>query len=111
MDLIPVASISFSEPLQIIRAIFGGILVFFIPGFAWTLVFFSKIHIFERVAMAIGLSIVLITLSLITLNVIFKLDINLVNSLITIAVLTVVPVGIYVFKRYRKRDSKIPGGE
>ncbi|MFA5308774.1 MAG: DUF1616 domain-containing protein [Dehalococcoidales bacterium] len=111
MDLSPVYAMTFSEPLQILRAVGGGILVFFVPGFAWTLVIFKKIHLLERIALSIGFSIALITLSLVVLNIIFDLDINLTNSLITIAVLTVIPGGIYLFQRYRRRGPKIPGGE
>jgi uncharacterized membrane protein len=97
--------------LQIIRAILGSVLVFFVPGFAWTLVFFRKINILERIALAISLSIALITLATVVLNVIFDVKINMLNALITIIVLTVIPGGIYLLQRFRRHDSKMPGGE
>jgi uncharacterized membrane protein len=97
--------------LQIIRAILGSILVLFVPGFAWTLVFFKKINILERIALAIGLSVALVTLATVVLNVIFDVKINTVNALITITVLTIIAVGIYLFRRFRKHDSRMPGGE
>ncbi|MBA7715272.1 hypothetical protein ES703_124313 [subsurface metagenome] len=50
------------EGLPAIRAILGFILVFLLPGFAWTLVFFKKINVIERIALSIGLSIALAAL-------------------------------------------------
>ena len=99
------------DPRQIIKAILGSILAFFVPGFAWMLVFFKKINILERIALAIGLSIALITLAMVFLNVIFDMKINTINALITIIVLTLIPRGIYLFQRFRRHDSKMPGGE
>ena len=104
-------SISFIDPLQIIKAILGSILAFFIPGFAWMLVFFKKINILERIALAIGLPIALITLATVVLNIIFDMKINAINALITIIVLTLIPGGIYLFQKFRRHDSKMPGGE
>jgi uncharacterized membrane protein len=97
--------------VQIIRAILGSILVFFVPGFAWTLVFFKKISILERIALAIGLSIALVTLATVVLNVIFDMKINTENALITITVLTIIPVGVFLLQRFRRHDSKMPGGK
>jgi len=45
------------------------------------------------------------------LNVIFDMKINTINALITIIVLTLIPRGIYLFQRFRRHDSKMPGGE
>ena len=111
MDLNQVSFVSLSESLEIIRAVPGLIAVFFLPGFAWTLVFFKKINIIERIALAIGLSIALITLTTAVLNVIFDMKINLTNAIITIIVLTLIPGTIYLFQRHRRHDSKLPGGE
>jgi hypothetical protein len=37
--------------------------------------------------------------------------INGTNALLTIIVMTVIPVGIYLFKRFRTRKSETPDGE
>src|SRR4030043_1995353 len=113
MDLgqLTVSFFSSYEPLDIVRAIVGFILVFFVPGFAWTLVFFKKVNILERIALGIGLSIALVTLATIVLNIIFHLSINGFNALVTIIVLTVIPGVIYLIRRYRLRKSEAPDGE
>jgi uncharacterized membrane protein len=98
-------------PLAVVRAILGFILVFLVPGFAWTLVFFKKVNIVERIALGIGLSIALVTLATIVLNIIFHVKINGFNALVTIIVLTLIPVGIYLIQRYRRRKSKASDGE
>jgi len=53
------SAIPFLDSLPAMRVILGFILVFFLPGFAWTLVFFSgrQINIIERLALSLGLSI------------------------------------------------------
>ena len=48
------------ERLPIVRALLGVIIVFFLPGFAWTLVFFKKLSIMERVVLSFGLSIAVV---------------------------------------------------
>lgn len=103
--------ISFSNPLDIVRAIVGFILVFFVPGFAWTLVFFKKVNIIERIVLGVGLSIALVTLATIVLNIIFHLRINGFNALVTIIVLTAIPGVIYLIRRFRPRKSEAPDGE
>lgn len=103
--------LSFAESVPVIRAILGVILVFFLPGFAWTLVFFKKITIIERIALSVGLSIASVTLSIIVLNVLFDLRINGANALVTIIVITVIPVAIYFLRRYLARRSEVPDGD
>jgi uncharacterized membrane protein len=100
--------IPFAERLPIIRAILGFILVFFVPGFAWTLVFFSRLKIIERIALSFGLSIALVTISIIVLSVLLGIRITGANSLLIIIVITVIALVIYSLKRLmtrRKIDS------
>lgn len=103
--------LSFVEGVPVIRAILGVILVFFLPGFAWTLVFFKKLTIIERIALSVGLSIALVTLSIIVLNVLFDIRINGLNALITIIAITVIPAVIYFLRRYLARRSEVSDGD
>ena len=64
------------ERLPVIRASLGVILVFFLPGFAWTLVFFKQINVIERVALSLGLSIAVVTLSILALNLLLGIKIT-----------------------------------
>jgi len=100
-----------SGGLLVVRAIVGIILVLFLPGYAWTLVFFKKVNIVERIALSVGLSIASVTLSIIVLNVLFGMRINGINALITIIVITVVPAGIYFLRRYLSRHAEVPDGD
>lgn len=95
----------FLERLPIIRAILGFILVFFLPGFAWTLVFFKQINVIERVTLSFGLSIVVVTLGLLLLNRLIGISITGFNSVLVIVGITVLPVLVYYLNRLVKRKK------
>jgi len=95
----------FLERLPIIRAILGFILVFFLPGFAWTLVFFKQINVIERVTLSFGLSIVVVTLGLLLLNRLIGISITGLNSVLVIVAITVLPVLVYYLNRLVKRKK------
>ncbi|OGO06482.1 MAG: hypothetical protein A2Y92_01495 [Chloroflexi bacterium RBG_13_57_8] len=86
----------------------GSVIVFFVPGFAWTLVLFHKINNVERIALSIGLSIAGVTLSVIVLNLLLQVRITGTNTLVTIGVITIVPLGVYLAKRLLRR-SRLTG--
>jgi uncharacterized membrane protein len=92
-----------------LRAFLGIVLVFFLPGLAWTLVFFGRISILERLALATGLSIASVTLSIIVLNVLFHVRINGVNAVLTILGITAVAVAVYLLKRILSRRATDAG--
>ncbi len=89
----------FLERLPIVRALLGFIFVFFLPGFAWTLVFFRQVNVIERVALSFGLSIAVVTLSLLLLNKLIGIKITGFNSVLVIIVVTIIPVVLYYFNR------------
>jgi len=95
-------ALPFLEKLPAIRAILGFVLVFFLPGFAWTLVFFKNINVIERIALSFGLSIAVVTLSILVLNVLIGVRITGLNSLLIIIVVTIIPVAFYYLKRFVK---------
>ena len=92
--------------LSPIRAILGLILVFFLPGFAWTLVFFrsKQINVIERVALSFGLSIAAVTPSIIVFNKLFNIKITGFNSVLIIIVVTIIPIVIYYLNRLIRRQ-------
>ncbi len=94
---------SFVESLSVIRGILGFILMFFIPGFAWTLVFFRQVNVLERIALSFGLSIAVVTLSILILNKLIGIRITGLNSVLIILVITIVPVIIYYLNRLRRK--------
>jgi len=87
------------DSLPGLRAILGLILVFFLPGFAWTLVFFRQVNILERLAISVGLSIAMVTLSILALHKIAGVTITGFNSVLIIIVVTIIPVVIYYLNR------------
>ena len=92
------------DKAPVVRAIIGSLLVFFIPGFAWTLVFFKKdLTNIERVALSFGLSIALVTLSILFTNIVFHIRITGINSLLTIIVITIIPLAIYYIAKYSSK--------
>ena len=96
----------FFDRVPAIRGIIGFIIVFFVPGFAWTLALFNKINNVERIALSVGISIATVTLSVLALNLFFKVKITGTNALITIIVITVIGLAIYLVKRYLRRKAE-----
>ena len=94
---------TFLERLPVIRALLGCIIVLFLPGFAWTLVFFKQINLIERIALSFGLSIAVVTLSILALNVLLGISITGLNSLLIIILVTIIPVVFYYLERLVKR--------
>ena len=92
-------ALPFLERLPLIRALLGFIFVFFLPGFAWTLVFFKQINVIERLALSFGLSIAVVTLSLLSLSKLIGVRITGFNSALIIIVITIVPIALYYLKR------------
>jgi len=93
----------FLEKLSIIRAILGFTLVFFLPGFAWTFVFFRQINIIERVTLSLALSVVVVTLSLLFVNLLIGIRISGLNVTLVIIVVTILPVAAYYLNRFIRR--------
>jgi len=92
-----------------LRLVFGTIFVLFLPGFAWSYVFFNKDEIdwIERIALSFGLSIALVPLTVFWLNYLFKVKINLMNVTITISLLILIPLLIIKFNlKQRFRELK-----
>ncbi len=95
-------ALPFLDKVPAIRAILGFILVFFLPGFAWTLIFFKQVNIIERIALSFGLSIAVVTLSILVLNVLIGVRITGLNSLLIIIIITIIPLTFYYLKRFVK---------
>ena len=95
----------FLDSLLVVRPILALLIVFFLPGFTWTLVFFSgrQISILERLALSLGLSIAVVTLSILTLNRLIGVSITGINSVLTIASITIIPAIWYSLKRFMRR--------
>ena len=93
----------FLERLPAIRAILAFILVFFLPGFTWTLVFFRQINVIERITLSFGLSIVVVTLSLLLVSRLTGVRITGLNSTMVIVGITIVPVLAYYLNRLIRR--------
>ena len=94
---------SFFESVPVIRGILGFILVLFIPGFAWTLVLFRQINVIERIAFSFGLSIAMVTISILILNKLIGIKITGLNSVLIIIVITLLPIAVYYINRLRRR--------
>jgi len=94
-------------PVPFLRAFLGLLLVFFLPGFAWTLIFFRQLTVIERVVLSFGLSIALVTLVVCALNLLFGVRISGLNTLLTILAIAVIPVVPYCILRFRRagKDS------
>ncbi len=90
------------ESLPGVRAILAIVLMFFLPGFAWTLVFFRQISLLERLVLSVGLSIAIVTLSILALNIVVGIRITGFNSLLIIITVTVIPLVFYYLRRFMR---------
>ena len=94
-------TLPFLNHFPTVRAILGFIFVFFLPGFAWTLVFFNgrQINVIERIPLSLGLSIAVVTLSILALNKLIGIRITGFNSILIIIAITIIPVVFYYLRR------------
>lgn len=100
--------------VEIIRIIFGSVFVLFLPGFAWSFVFFAREEIdwIERIALSFGLSIALVPLAVFWLNYFLGVKINLLNVSVVILALIGAAVVAYRMKgKYTLKDllAKLKG--
>ncbi|MBI4303542.1 MAG: hypothetical protein HY665_04310 [Chloroflexi bacterium] len=94
------------ERLPAVRVVLAFVMVFFLPGFLWTFVVSWKINIAERLALSFGISVALVTLSLLFVSRVVKFTGT--NSVIVILGLIVLPLVIYYINRFirqRRRDG------
>jgi uncharacterized membrane protein len=82
------------DVLEVLRLFFGGIFILFVPGFAWSYVFFARKNIdwIERVALSFGLSIALVPLTVFWFNFLFQVKVTLLNTCLVVCGLIAVPV-------------------
>ena len=87
-----------------LRAFVAVILIFFLPGFAWSFVCFSseQINRLERVVLSIGLSIALVTVSMYALNLAFDVKVTGTNAVIDIIIISFAAVAFYFARKYLK---------
>ena len=104
-------AVPFLGNVPMIRAVLGIVLVFFTPGFAWSLIFFKQISRIERFVLSFALSLTLVTLTVFGLNIVIKLPINGLNTLLTILLLTIIPLIIYFIRRYLQKRMMEPTEE
>ncbi|WP_321420506.1 DUF1616 domain-containing protein [uncultured Methanomethylovorans sp.] len=85
----------------------GSLLVLFLPGLAWTYALFEKeIDMIERIALSLGLSLVMVPLSLFFMFNLLGIRINFENSFYVIILLTAAALCIILFRRYKIVRSK-----
>lgn len=95
--------------VQVIRAVLAFVLMFFLPGFCWTLLFFTNLSVIERIAISIGISIALVTLTVIILSIFLNLPINALSIFLISIILSGIPASVYSYKRQRATHSKSTG--
>jgi len=103
-------AVPFAQQFPVLRGIMGFVVVFFLPGFAWTFVFFSKVSVIERIVLSMGLSIAIVTLGVLVLHVLFGMKITGSTSLITIAIIIVAAAITYFIKRHITKRMRVSGG-
>ena len=102
--------------LDWIRSIAALLFLMFIPGFAWTWVFFKKreVGMLERSVYSVALSIALLAIALFFANRFLGVKLNVLSSFIIVVVLTAIPfTHMFLSKRgyyERLRPGRSKGG-
>ena len=93
--------------LEGFRIFLGSVFVLFIPGFAWSYVFFAKKNIdwIERVALSVGLSIALVPLMVFWFNWLLDVKITLLNTSLMVCGLTGVAL-VWIWARKHSWTSR-----
>jgi uncharacterized membrane protein len=104
-------AVPFLDNIPLVRTILGIVLVFIAPGFAWSLVFFKQINRIERFVLSFALSLTLVTLTILGLNIVLNLPVNGLNALLTILLLTIIPLIIYFIRKYTQKRKTEPTKE
>ena len=95
--------------LNVLRIIFGSIFILFLPGYAWSFIFFKKgkIDLIERIALSFGLSIALVPLTVFYLNYLLKVKISLANTSIVVGTLVAIPLAFAGIRSLGKKFYKV----
>jgi uncharacterized membrane protein len=96
------------DALDIVRIIFGSVFVLFVPGYAWSYVFFGrgKIDLVERLALSFGLSIALVPLTVFWFNWVFHVQITLVNTCLIVCGITIIAI-VWFYARKRLWTARL----
>ncbi len=86
------------KALRFLRILLGLAALAFIPGLAWSLVLFKrrKMGVLERITLSICLSVALVSIAVMFLNITLGVRINVANSLLIIAALTLLPLAYHL---------------
>lgn len=90
---------------EVLKIVFGSIFELFLPGFVLTWLFFPKkneIDWLERIALAFGLSIVIVPLTVFYLNYLFEVKINVQN--VTLIIIFIIIIGFIMSKKSRSKN-------
>ena len=92
-----------------LRMVFGAIFILFMPGFAWSFIFFFRREIdwVQRIALSVGLSIAIVPLTVFWLNWLFDVRITLLNTSLTVCVVTALPVAYLLARHQSLRDDVV----
>ena len=87
--------------LEVLRIFFGSVFILFMPGVAWSYIFFARKNIdwIERIALSFGLSIALVPIFVFWLNWLFQVKITLLNTFLIVCGLIAVPAVYILIKR------------
>ena len=94
--------------LYYLRAIGSFLLIFIIPGLVWTLVIFRELHIIERIVLAFGLSMAIVSLVVLVLNRALGVPITTANALISVAAVTGIALLLYALRKFQESRARNP---
>lgn len=86
--------------LEGLRIFFGSVFILFVPGFAWSYVFFARKSIdwIERVALSFGLSIALVPLTGFWFHWLFQVKMTLLSTSLIVCGLTAIPTACVLIR-------------
>lgn len=87
--------------LETMKIFLGALFVLLVPGLAWSYILFAKKDIdwIDRFALSLGLSILLVSISVFWLNWLFDMKITLLNTAMIVSGLTILPVACILARK------------
>ncbi len=89
------------------RAVFGTVFLFFIPGFAWSFTLFKDADFIERFTLSVVFSLMAVSSVLFLLNVLLSVKITALLSVFVVGAITIAGWTFAKFKLSQKGDSNV----
>lgn len=97
------------DALTILKLLVGIPFIFFLPGLSWSYLLFKRreVPVLERVAVAVGLSLVLVPLAMFWLAWLLHVKVTLLNVVLLTLVISAIPPAVIRLRSTRRFQEAV----